>query len=89
MTDELKEMDIRHTIEQLRPVIEKAYSHVWDSISPLLLMRVGKDKYRKFENKQEYLEHQFKIWKMVVVKEWRNGKIVGIDHRIVLAEEKE
>ncbi len=82
-------MDIKQSIEDLRPIIEQAYSHVWDSMSPLLVRRVGKDEYRKYATKEEYLEWEFKCWKMRLLKLWRSGTIVGIEHRVVFAEEEE
>ena len=89
MTTRDEWINIEESIEQLRPTIEQAYSHVWDSMSPLLLMRTGKDEYRYYTDKEEYLEREFKSWKMRLLKLWHDGKIAGIEHRVVLTEEEE
>jgi hypothetical protein len=82
-------IDIEKSIERLKPVIEEAYAHVWETMPNLLLKRKSKDEYTRYESKQDYLDYQYKCFRLKMLKLAREGRVVGIEYKLVLSEEEE
>ena len=71
-----KPMIISDILEAHKPIIEEAYGHVWDTMGNLLLGRKDKG-YFRFEDKQEYLDYEFHMFKQRMLKLWKNGIVSG------------
>jgi len=82
-------IDFEKSIERLKPVIEEAYGHVWERMPNLLLKRKSKNEYTIYESKQDYLDYQYKCFRLQMRKLAHEGKVVGIETKLVLSEEEE
>ena len=79
-------MIIADILDSHKPLIEEAYGHVWDTMGHLLLRRRHRNGYCRFKNKQDYLDHEFKMFKNRMLKLWKDGTVSGWSFELVEEE---